>query len=440
MRSLSSTDCAVPRTEIDTAPGEQDDLSGLLDAHRGTSRIAWIDASAFTPWSERTSLFAALSYEDVSLTYDAAARVVWEHRAGRRRPIGTDVFAALEAALERDRGRPDVVWIGYFGYGSRTDLPVLRPVPGTPQAPDAVWMRAVDPKLVHHRTARTAAPVRSRGTADPAPPESYRRAFHAVQERLHAGDSYEVNLTYRLQDDSSADPVDVYRRLREVNPAPYAAYLRHDDVAVLSSSPERFARITGRRIETRPMKGTMPRSSDPVEDAASARHLATAGKFRAENLMIVDLLRNDLAMMCDPGTVTVPVLMGVESYATVHQLVSTVTGVLSDGVTACEAIRRMFPAGSMTGAPKKRTMSIIAEVESTPRNVYAGALGWITPAGDADLSVVIRTLTATRATGEEAWRYEAGTGGGITVQSQLDEEWAEARLKAERLRSALGLH
>ncbi|GAA1507460.1 aminodeoxychorismate synthase component I [Nocardioides humi] len=422
------------------------DLSALLEAHRAEQRVAWIDASAFTSWSGRSSLFAVLGDDDVSLTFDAAARIVWEHRAGRRRRIGTDIFSTLAAAIERDRDRPDVVWVGYLGYGCRTDLPVLGSSPGVPggdpdrhvMPPDAVWMRTVDPVVVRHSDPRTAPAQRPCDVGASPPPQSYRDAFAEVQERLHAGDSYEVNLTYRIEETAAADPVDVYRRLREINPAPYAAYLRHDDVAVLSSSPERFARVTGRRIETRPIKGTTPRSSDPVEDAAAARLLSSAEKYRAENLMIVDLLRNDLSMMCEPGTVETPMLMEVESYATVHQLVSTVTGVLSDGVDTCEAIRRMFPPGSMTGAPKRRTMSVIADVESTPRGVYAGTLGWIAPDGDADLSVVIRTLTATRDPRGSRWHYAAGTGGGITVQSQLEDEWAESRVKADRLRSALG--
>jgi para-aminobenzoate synthetase len=172
------------------------------------------------------------------------------------------------------------------------------------------------------------------------------------------------------------------------------------------------------------------------EDAAHAAHLRADPKLRAENLMITDLLRNDLSMVCEVGSVEVPTLMQVESYAAVHQLVSTVRGRLRDDVSTVEALRALFPAGSMTGAPKRRTMAIIDAVESTPRGVYAGAFGWLSADGRADLSVVIRSLVATRGN-RTRWRYELGTGGGITVRSTPEEEWAETRWKASRLRAAL---
>jgi para-aminobenzoate synthetase len=263
-------------------------------------------------------------------------------------------------------------------------------------------------------------------------PPGYAVAFDRVQEHLRAGNSYEVNLTYRLNLATDADPLDpvaAYLRLREINPAPYAGFLQHEGAFLLSSSPERYATIDRhRRIETKPIKGTTPRGATAEEDERSRAHLASDPKFRAENLMIVDLLRNDLAMVCEPGSVEVPVLMEVESYETVHQLVSTVRGHLRDDVTTVGALRALFPAGSMTGAPKLRTMEIIEEVEDSPRGVYSGAFGWISGDGRADLGVVIRSLAGTRAGG---WRI--GTGGGITVASDCAEEYAESRWKAERL-------
>jgi para-aminobenzoate synthetase len=254
-----------------------------------------------------------------------------------------------------------------------------------------------------------------------------------VQEQLRAGNSYEVNLTYRRGWESDLDPVAAYLRLRELNPAPYSGFLQHDvDGArawLLSSSPERYALVTAdRTLETKPIKGTTPRGVTPEEDEEHRRRLATDPKFRAENLMIVDLLRNDLSLVCAPGTVEVPSLMTVESYATVHQLVSTVSGRLRDDVTTVEALRALFPAGSMTGAPKLRTMQVIEDVEDSPRGVYAGAFGWIAADGRADLGVVIRSaMTA----GDDRWSL--GTGGGITVRSDLREEYDESRWKAERL-------
>ena len=261
------------------------------------------------------------------------------------------------------------------------------------------------------------------------------------RRQLHAGNSYEVNLTYRLDAESELDPVAAYLRLRELNPAPYAGFLQHDvDGArgwLLSSSPERYALVTrdeegDRTIETKPIKGTTPRGATPEEDEELRRALATEPRFRAENLMITDLLRNDLAMVCEVGTVEVPALLAVESYPTVHQLVSTVRGRLRDDVTTVGALRALFPAGSMTGAPKLRTMEVITEVEDTPRGAYAGAFGWLAADGRADLGVVIRTLTTTG-----AGSYRLGTGGGITVHSDVESEYAESQLKAERLLRAV---
>ena len=227
-----------------------------------------------------------------------------------------------------------------------------------------------------------------------------------------------------------------YLRLRRLNPAPYAGFVRHGEVSVLSSSPERFATVDRRRwVETRPIKGTSPRGATTAEDERNRRLLQEDPRFRAENLMIVDLLRNDLSMVCEPGTVGVPALMEVESYPGVHQLVSTVRGRLREGVSTMQAVRALFPAGSMTGAPKLRTMEIIADVETTPRGVYSGALGWLSGDGRADLGVVIRTLVGTPA--GSGWRYQAGTGGGVTVHSDAASELAETRWKIARLRSAV---
>jgi para-aminobenzoate synthetase len=264
-------------------------------------------------------------------------------------------------------------------------------------------------------------------------PRWYADAFAAVQEHLHAGNSYEVNLTHRTEESSELDPVDLYASLRTANPAPYAGVLKHGDTWLLSASPERFATIDRhRRVETRPIKGTTPRGATPEEDEALRHRLATDAKFRAENLMITDLLRHDLSTVCEVGTVEVPHLMDVESYASVHQLVTTVCGRLRDDVGTVEALRALFPAGSMTGAPKLRTMQIIDEVEQTPRGVYAGAFGWISGDGRVDLGVVIRSLFRS---GAGPWYL--GTGGGITVHSDVDAEWAETQWKAARLRAAL---
>ena len=407
-------------------------------------RCFWLDGGGAREWSGRRSMVGWLGEDDVSLTYDAAARVVTRHAGGRASVVGSDVFSALEAELAA--GSPEDHWVGYFGYACRPDLPAAT---GS-GLPDAVWMRPREIRFFEHGVRVSSAGRQNSRLDDKASssrkefrrpadktPHPYRSAYADVQEQLHAGNSYEVNLTYRVEAASATDPVTAYLRLRELNPAPYAGFLQHDVPGarawLLSSSPERYALVgADRTLETKPIKGTTPRGSTPDEDERTREHLATDPKFRAENLMIVDLLRNDLSMVCRPGTVTVPTLMDVESYETVHQLVSTVRGELRPEVGTVQALRALFPAGSMTGAPKLRTMRIIEDVETTPRGVYAGAFGWVAADGRADLGVVIRSLTTT---GDG--RYLLGTGGGITVRSDVDDEYAESRWKAERLLRAL---
>ena len=393
-------------------------------------RMFWLDGGGSRSWSGRRSIVGHLRDEDVSLTYDAAAREVRRHARGSADVVGDDPFAVLAEHVALDHGDPSVSWVGYFGYAARPDLPA-RPGSGVP---DAVWMRVRDPLFVTHDDV-THPHASPRGEVVDVP-EEYAAAYATVQQQLRLGNSYEVNLTYRESLLSDVPPVDAYLRLRAANPAPYAGYLQHEGVSLLSSSPERFATI-GRDgwVETKPIKGTTPRGGTAEADERLRADLATDPKNRAENLMIVDLLRNDLSMVCEPGTVSVPVLMEVESYATVHQLVSTVRGRLRDGFGTVEALRSLFPAGSMTGAPKLRTMQVIEDVESSPRGVYAGAFGWVGADGRADLGVVIRSLVARRA--GDGWRYELGTGGGITVRSEVAAEYAETRWKADRLRAAV---
>ena len=399
-------------------------------------RCFWLDGGGARAWSGRRSLIGWLEDEDVSLTFDAARRVVLRHAGGTSRVVGDDIFAVLEA--EMAVGEPTDQWFGYFGYACRTDLPALTPPStgraGPAEVPDAVWMRARRVRMFEHAEPGldTLVAQAARPPSEVVPAD-YALAFEQVQEHLHAGNSYEVNLTYRVETTSDLAPAAAYLRLRELNPAPYAGFLQHDvtghEAWLLSSSPERYALVTeDRRLETKPIKGTTPRGATAEDDAVLRFRLASEPKFRAENLMIVDLLRNDLSMVCEPGSVAVPALMDVESYATVHQLVSTVRGRLADGVSTVGALRALFPAGSMTGAPKLRTMEIIGDVEATDRGAYSGAFGWIAADGRADLGVIIRSLTTT---GDG--RYVLGTGGGITVHSDVADEYAESRWKAERL-------
>ena len=247
----------------------------------------------------------------------------------------------------------------------------------------------------------------------------YLGSIERAQELLRAGESYEVCLTDTYTTRAIGD---IYRQLREHNPAPYAAHLLFDGVEIASASPERFLTVRGREVEAKPIKGTIAANEDPA--------LLDDAKTRAENLMIVDLLRNDLARVCEPGTVRVPELMQVESYATVHQLVSTITGRLREGHTAVDAVRATFPPGSMTGAPKLRTCEIIDRLETSPRGVYSGALGYFGFDGQADLSVVIRTAVRAGNT------VTVGAGGAIVLASDPESELAERNLKAQSVLGA----
>ena len=254
--------------------------------------------------------------------------------------------------------------------------------------------------------------------------ERYGRAFRRLQGYICDGDCYQVNLAQRFTAEVKGDPWLAYQALRLVNPAPFGAYLNTPYARVLSSSPERFLAVRGTNVETQPIKGTRPRAGHPRLDARLIEELRASAKDRAENVMIVDLLRNDLSKNCAPGSVRVPKLFEVESFATVHHLVSTVTGRLRPGRDAIDLLRGCFPGGSITGAPKLRAMQIIEELETQRRGVYCGAIGYIGFDGDMDLSIAIRTAVVSHG----SVRFWAG--GGIVADSTVEDEYQETFDKA----------
>ena len=260
---------------------------------------------------------------------------------------------------------------------------------------------------------------------------AYRRAFARIQAYIRDGDCYQVNLARRFAADADGDAWPAYRRLRAQNPSPFSAYLHLPFCRVLSGSPERFLELRDDRVETRPIKGTRPRAADLARDAALAAELAASEKDRAENLMIVDLLRNDLGKSCVPGSIAVPRLFEVEHHPTVHHLVSTVTGRLRPGCDAIDLLRGCFPGGSITGAPKLRAMQIIEELELDRRGLYCGSIGYIGFDGAMDTSIAIRTLVYS----DGVARFWAG--GGIVADSDCDAELREIEDKAAALRLLL---
>lgn len=259
-------------------------------------------------------------------------------------------------------------------------------------------------------------------------PSKYADNIRQCMKEIRAGETYEVCLTTTVTVDAKIDPLETYSDLRRRNPVPYGALLQLPGVDVLCASPERFIKISPDRVvEAKPIKGTRRRGCTPDEDLELANGLRTAEKDRAENLMIVDLLRNDIGQVCEVGSVYVPSIFAVETYATVHQLVSTIRGTLRDDVTPAECVRAVFPGGSMTGAPKRRTMQIIDRLEGGPRGIYSGGIGYFSLTGAVDLNIVIRTMVVC---GD---KITIGTGGAIVALSDPDDEIAEIQLKARAL-------
>lgn len=253
--------------------------------------------------------------------------------------------------------------------------------------------------------------------------EQYRDALDQVHRYILQGDCYQVNYTQRFRAPCSGSPWLAYQALREACPTPFAGYLALAEGAVLSLSPERFIQLHGRQVETRPIKGTRPRGATPENDLANAEALLASEKDRAENLMIVDLLRNDLGRSCRPGSVRVPELFALETYPNVHHLVSSVSGELADGKDALDLLEGSFPGGSITGAPKVRAMQIIDELEPTQRSIYCGSLLYLDVRGEMDSSIAIRTVLV------KDGQASCWGGGGIVADSDWQEEYEESLTK-----------
>ncbi|HEV3322643.1 MAG TPA: aminodeoxychorismate synthase component I [Solirubrobacteraceae bacterium] len=431
----------------------------------------WLDsADAPSRLAQCSFLGTSAGPERCVLTYDVAEGRVTRHDAAGVSVEDASIFDVLDRELAaRALPSPEGAargllcgFVGYLGYECKADC-------GSPNThrsdvPDAVQLLATRVVAVDHVQGLThllalgrageaevewwldeataavrevlAAPTVSRdiesaGTGDPVSfrcgrgRQQYLADIVRCQGELAAGESYEVCLTDQLSTAASPPPFELYRTLRRSNPAPFAAYLKLGELAVLSSSPERFLSVDrARRVQARPIKGTAPRDVDPARDDALRAELQHDEKTFAEHLMIVDLLRNDLGRVCALDSVGVPELMIVESYPTVHQMISTVTGALEPARTPVECVRACFPGGSMTGAPKLRTMGIIDDIERVARGVYSGAIGYFGLDGVVDLSIVIRTVVM------RPGATTIGAGGAIVMQSDPAEEFDEILLKA----------
>jgi para-aminobenzoate synthetase component 1 len=341
-------------------------------------------------------------------------------------------FERIPAIAAADIGMPELA-IGLYDWAVIVDHAERRTwLAGLGRDPRtfARWPELVE--RLHSREAAARQPFRvlSRPASGVSRAE-YAAAFARVQQHIRRGDCYQVNLTQRFSARAEGDAWHAYLRLREINPAPFAAFLAFPDGRVLSSSPERFLRVADGRVETKPIKGTRPRAADPARDRALAEELRASAKDRAENVMIVDLLRNDLGKCCAPGSVRVTKLFDVESYASVHQLVSTVEGRLAPGKHALDLLAACFPGGSITGAPKVAAMQIIEELEPQRRSVYCGCIGYVGYDGNMDTNIAIRTLVQH---GEHVYTW---AGGGVVADSEVDAEYQESLDKAAALLAVL---
>jgi para-aminobenzoate synthetase len=432
----------------------------------------WLDsADAPTKLAQCSYLGTSAGRERCLLSYDVEAGEVAISRARRDTVEHKSIFDLLDREIARHAVEPPPRlerrliggFVGYLGYELKADC-------GSPNVhrsdmPDALLMLANRVVAVDHVRRRTyvcavgreddaeadrwleaAAELVTAAIADPPAPapipepedpedrvvfrsgrgrERYLADIAASQAELAAGESYEVCLTDQFSTAASPDPFTLYRHLRRSNPAPFAAFLKFGERAVVSSSPERFLSVDrDRRVEARPIKGTISRSGDPVVDSSRREELKGDEKTMAEHLMIVDLLRNDVGRVCDVDSVSVPELMVIEPYMTVHQMVSTISGCLEPGRTPVECVHACFPGGSMTGAPKLRTMEIIDGLEDEARGVYSGAIGYFGLDGSTDLSIVIRTIVM------RPGRTTIGAGGAIVMQSDPEDEFEEILLKA----------
>jgi para-aminobenzoate synthetase len=442
--------------------------TAFLDLFAGDDAAWWLDSSASGHPSSRFSFMGGSGGPLGSrVSYDAHAGELTVVRGTSVETRSEPVLDYLARELDRctvagDTNLPfafDCGFVGYLGYEVKVDCGGS--VAHRSRLPDAMF-RFVDRMVafdhvagstyvlaladdgsvddaerwldeVVDRLARLPQASSPPTTPDVEPVEfrldrSHTRYLDDIarcKELLHDGETYEICLTDTITTDVRPDPLVLYRVLRRLNPAPFAALLLDGEAAIACSSPERFLRV-GRdgEVEARPIKGTAPRGASPDEDAARAARLRTDPKTVAENLMITDLLRNDLGLVCEIGSVHVPELFEVESYETVHQLVSTIRGRLRPDLEATDCIRACFPGGSMTGAPKRRTMALIDELEGAARGVYSGAIGYLGLSGGVDLNIVIRTIVVERD------RTSIGTGGAVVVQSDAEAEFEEAMLKA----------
>lgn len=388
--------------------------------------MLWLDSQDASHPAARVSWLA--QHADVILRYAQGVATV---DAGGERHVWTcDGFTALARARAAWPGW----WAGYLGYDLKNDLEdLMSRNPDPVGAPDLVFMRWTEVRCV---AASSSLPfdVGQAAVSEPKPMltrDAYVEAIRAAKRHIEEGDIYEINLSHPMAAQVEGDARAVYAAMREVGPVPFAAYMEFDGIGVCCASPERFVSKEGRALRSDPIKGTTGRGATPERDETLRGELLASEKNRAENLMIVDLVRHDFSRVCIPGSVKVDRLFEIQTFRTVHQMVSTVVGELQDNVSVEAVLAACFPMGSMTGAPKIRAMQLIEELETWKRGIYSGAIGFITESGDFSFNVVIRSAVIRNG------HLTYGVGGAITSDSDPETEWEETLIKARALVHAI---
>jgi para-aminobenzoate synthetase component I len=396
------------------------DPVATLQTNAGTTRISESGAISESADDPLTLLQQALDKHGLAV----ASNADYPFQGGALGLFGYDLgrrFESLPSVAEADISLPDMA-VGIYRWALIVDhhrQVVSLLSHDDPQARLA-WLE--EQRLPEQQTFSLTSAWRSNMSR-----ESYGEKFRQVQAYLQSGDCYQVNLAQRFQASYRGDEWQAFCQLNQINRAPFSAFIRLNDSAILSLSPERFIQLENRHIQTRPIKGTLPRLDNPEADAAQAEKLRTSPKDRAENLMIVDLMRNDIGRVAVPGSVKVPELFVGEPFPAVHHLVSTITAELPENLHATDLLRAAFPGGSITGAPKVRAMEIIDELEPQRRNAWCGSIGYLSFCGTMDTSITIRTLTASDG------QLYCSAGGGIVADSEEQAEYQETFDKVNRI-------
>ena len=396
--TLASWCDRLPTLLAPDLPPFQGGIAGLVGYEAGS----WLESTGAVPSSDLNTPAMSLGWYPWTIAVDHHRHAAWIIARGE------DAMQVAQVILQNPESQASSLCV------SATDRP------------------AIDHPATNHPLTDRQHATHLPGITSNFESTSFQNSIAEIVQRIRGGDSFQVNLAQRLLSRATTSSPSLYTRLRKANPAPMAAYYNGGDFQVLSSSPEGFLQLRNRQVETRPIKGTVPRCTDRARDQKLAEELMASEKDRAENVMIVDLMRNDLSRVCTDDSVRVTQLCELETYQYVHHLVSVVQGELADGNDAVSLLKACFPGGSVTGAPKIEAMRTIAELEPSPRGPYCGTIGYISTPDDADFNLLIRTITAT------GGYLQIPVGGGITARSAPESEEAETWTKAEGMLRAIG--